>query len=81
MDKHFCTCPAASCQYHPAKHKNGCDPCIQKNLQQGEIPACFFLSVSEDVNDLTEFTAESFVSFYLKHKGMPAPANKEENPQ
>ncbi|MCL1863351.1 MAG: DUF6485 family protein [Defluviitaleaceae bacterium] len=49
----------------------GCDSCIQKNLKQGEIPACFFLSVSDDVDGLTEFSVESFVAFYLKHKGMP----------
>jgi len=71
MDKHFCTCPVESCQHHPATKKEGCDSCIQKNLTQGEIPACFFLAVSEDVDGLTEFSMESFVSFYMKHKDMP----------
>ena len=69
MEKHFCNCPAESCPHHPAVHSDGCDPCIKKNLKQGEIPACFFLSISEDVADLTEFSVESFVKFYLKHKG------------
>jgi len=72
MEKHFCTCPAESCPHHPAIQSKGCDSCINKNLQQNEIPACFFLSVSKDVDGLTEFSVESFVRFYLKHKGMPS---------
>ena len=69
--EHFCTCPASGCGHHPANHQSGCDPCIQKNLRQGEIPSCFFLQVSKDVDNLQEYTMESFVRFYLKHKGDP----------
>ena len=68
MSKHFCTCTIEDCPHHPSHHGDGCDPCIKKNLQSGEIPMCFYLSVSQDVDGLTEFTVESFVKFYLKHK-------------
>ncbi|MCL2851863.1 MAG: DUF6485 family protein [Defluviitaleaceae bacterium] len=52
---------------------SGCDPCIEKNLRQGEVPSCFWLLVSEDISDLTDYTVESFVNFYLKNKGEVRP--------
>lgn len=67
MENHFCTCPVTLCGNHPANHKKGCDLCIEKNLKQKEIPACFFLKVSEDVNGLTDFSFESFVQFFLNN--------------
>ena len=70
-DKRFCSCPSDSCPNHPNNHTKGCDPCIRKNLLAGEIPACFWLSVSDNFEGVTEYTTESFVRFYLKHNGVP----------
>lgn len=67
MKDHFCNCPVQSCGNHPTNHEKGCDPCIKKNLRQSEIPACFFLKVSQDVNGLKDFSIESFVNFYLEN--------------
>lgn len=67
MENHFCTCPVQSCGNHPVHHDMGCDLCIKKNLKQKEIPACFFLKVSENVEHLTDFTFDSFVSFYREN--------------
>lgn len=64
----FCTCLDRKCPLHPANHANGCNPCIAKNLKKGEIPTCFFKKVNPDISALKEFTVESFVNFYLKHK-------------
>ncbi len=41
----FCTCSDTACPFHPANHDRGCEPCIAKNLKEGEIPTCFFKSV------------------------------------
>ena len=68
MKLHFCNCPVEKCPRHPRNHSNGCDPCIQDNLKKGKMPACFFLAVSDDVSDVNNFSMESFVEFFLKHK-------------
>ena len=38
----FCTCDNLDCPLHPTNHDKGCTPCISKNLNQNEIPNCFF---------------------------------------
>ena len=40
--KVFCTSTDYKCPNHPMNHDKGCTLCIQKNLKQKEIPACFF---------------------------------------
>lgn len=67
-NKHFCTCNEINCKLHPYNHGLGCDPCIKKNLQKGEIPGCFFHLVDDDTSGLNEFTIDSFVAFYLQHQ-------------
>ena len=44
----FCTCTDLKCPNHQTNHDKGCTPCIQKNLSQGEIPACFFKKANPD---------------------------------
>jgi hypothetical protein len=61
----FCTCPALECPQHPSKHEAGCDPCIKKNLELGEIPACFWDNVSK-VTGATEYSAQNFAKFVMK---------------
>lgn len=68
--KHFCTCRDLDCKLNPANHDLGCDPCIQKNLKQGEIPGCFFRLISDDLSSLEEFTVKDFVDFYLTTKSI-----------
>lgn len=66
--KHFCTCNDLNCKLNPCNHSKGCDPCIKKNLNAGEVPGCFFRLIGDDLNSLKEFTIESFVDFYTKNK-------------
>jgi len=40
--REYCTCTDTRCPCHPVNHDEGCNLCIQKNLQQKEIPSCFF---------------------------------------
>lgn len=69
MKSHFCTCGDLDCPHHPAVNPEGtCDACIRKNLRLEEIPSCFFRKIG-DPSDLTEFTFESFVKFYLEKRG------------
>lgn len=67
-NKHFCTCTDLNCRLNPRSYAKGCDLCVKKNLQAGEIPSCFFRLVNEDISELKEFTIECFVNFYLKNK-------------
>lgn len=68
MSEHFCTCVVRGCPRHPANHNDGCDPCIKDNLEKGKMPTCFFLSVSDDVSDVKDYTVKGFVEFYQKHQ-------------
>ena len=68
MEKHFCTCTVTQCSEHPTNKGKGCDPCIQKNLRLGEIPACFWINISNGVVGNTEYSVENFTKFYLEHK-------------
>ena len=67
MEKHFCTCTVLNCTSHPQNHDGGCDPCIIKNLQLGEVPACFWGNVS-CVTGTTEYSAENFAKFVLEKR-------------
>jgi hypothetical protein len=68
MEKQFCTCTTIQCPCHPCNHDKGCDLCIQKNLELGEIPACFWVNISNGVTGSTEYSVENFTKFYLEHK-------------
>ena len=68
MDKHFCTCIMSGCEHHPGNHSEGCDPCIRKNLKNGEIPTCFWLLISDNFDGVNSFHIEDFVKFYSNRK-------------
>jgi len=65
--KHFCNCPALECVSHPNNHDKGCNPCIKKNLELGEVPACFWDNVSHIIGT-TEYSAENFAKFVMKNR-------------
>ncbi len=66
--KGFCTCEDTECKLNPANHEHGCDPCIQKNLREGEIPTCFFKAISEDISEIKTFSNEEFAEHVFKNK-------------
>lgn len=68
MHQHFCTCKVINCKNHPLNHSEGCDLCIQKNLRTGEVPACFWLQISDDLSGYKKYTYENFSDFFHKHK-------------
>lgn len=63
-----CVCRETTCPHHPSNHDQGCDPCVTKNLRLGEIPACFFRLIDDDLSQLTDFKVADFVKFYLEHQ-------------
>ena len=63
----FCTCTDLECPCHPTKHDKGCSPCIAKNLQQEEIPSCFFKKVNPDEKHDAYFF-EDFAKSVIKNK-------------
>ncbi len=66
-NQHFCTCHDTKCNLNPHNHKEGCSPCIKKNLAAGEIPTCFFKVVSEDLTDVKDYSIQGFINFFNKH--------------
>ena len=65
--KHFCTCRDYKCSLHPVNHNLGCSPCVEKNLNTGEIPACFFRDIHDDLTDINDFSYKGFCDFYNKY--------------
>lgn len=68
MDQHFCTCIVIGCKNHPRNHAEGCDLCILKNLKSGEVPACFWLQISDDLSGYKKYTYENFSDFFKSIK-------------
>ncbi len=69
---HFCTCRDRECIHNPNNSDTSichCDGCIEKNLSNGEIPSCFFRKINDDLSEISEFTFESFVKFWIENKG------------
>jgi hypothetical protein len=64
MEKHFCSCSDLECSFHPNNHDKGCDPCIKKNLELGEVPSCFWNNVSKTIGT-SDYSAEKFAEFVM----------------
>ena len=47
----FCSCMDHACKQNPVNHERGCEPCVAKCLQAGEIPSCFFHKLKVPVDD------------------------------
>ncbi|WML34514.1 DUF6485 family protein [Clostridium sp. OS1-26] len=63
MNTEFCTCKNYSCKLHPLNHDQGCNPCMKKNLNIGELPSCFFRAVSEELRDVKVIKDSSYEAF------------------
>lgn len=66
-NKHFCTCTDTNCKLNPHNHSHGCDLCIKKCLNAGEIPSCFFKAIHEDISNTDDFTYKGFAEFVTKY--------------
>ncbi len=70
-NRHFCTCPVTKCRYHPINHDKGCDPCMESNIKDGQVPNCLFQAVNPDISGVKDFSIKGFVQFYLKNNKNP----------
>jgi len=56
----FCSCTYLDCPDHPQKHDGSCNPCIEKNLREHEIPACFWNKIGETENATSDYIFTRF---------------------
>ena len=56
----FCTCVLKDCPAYHEKNDNNCTACIKKNLDNHEIPACFWSSVGKPEPVKTDYTFYKF---------------------
>jgi len=47
----FCTCDDFDCPFHPKHQNNECRACIAKNIENHEIPACFWKQIGKKTGD------------------------------
>jgi hypothetical protein len=66
----FCTCADHECPYHPANHELGCTPCVAKNLDEGEIPTCFFRKIAPDMDRKQDYSIQGYARFVRDHAGI-----------
>lgn len=59
----FCTCVDHECPMHPVNHDKGCTPCISKNLNEGDIPVCFFRKLKPDMDRKQDYSVKGFARF------------------
>lgn len=64
----FCTCDYYDCIHHPNKNNNECNACIKKNLQNLEIPACFFNKIGSGEGVDSDYTFYKFAEKVMSSK-------------
>ena len=65
----FCTCTDLACPKHPKNHDGGCSPCIEKNLSQHEIPACFWNEIGNDEAAKSNYIFMRFAEKVIEAEG------------
>jgi len=65
----FCTCPVADCPAHPQKHNGECAPCIKKNLENHEIPYCFWDKIGDTENAKSDYIFMRFAEKVMACEG------------
>lgn len=56
----FCPCTDSTCEFNPMNHDEGCNRCIEDSVKTREIPKCFFLKVTDDIDGFTDWSFEHF---------------------
>ena len=64
--KEFCTCTVKKCPSHPEKHEWQCSLCIKKNLENHEIPYCFWAKIGQTENANSRYTFLEFAKAVMK---------------
>lgn len=64
----FCPCTNKSCEFNPANHDKGCDPCMEDTIKCKEIPRCLFQFVTDDLDNINDWSIENFVKIANENK-------------
>ena len=64
----FCTCPDHECKNNPINHEEGCILCVEKCLEENEIPTCFFRKIEPDMSRKQDYTFKGFAKFVVDHE-------------
>ena len=70
----ICTCPDTACPHHHIHTGGDCTPCIEKNLAEHEIPACFWHKIGQ-----TGGTNSAYSIYEFAKKALSAPAASAES--
>ena len=65
----FCTCRDLECPDHPQKHNGSCVPCIEKNLREHEIPACFWNKIGNNKAAKSDYVFMRFAEKVIEVEG------------
>jgi len=65
----FCTCQYLDCADHPTKHDGSCNPCIEKNLREHEIPACFWNKIGDTATAKSDYIFMRFAEKVIEVEG------------
>lgn len=63
----FCPCRDTECQFNPTNHDQGCNLCVEDSLKCKEIPKCFFLKVTDNIEGFDDWSFEHFAKLTLEN--------------
>ena len=63
-----CPCKDHACEFHPVNHDKGCNLCVEDSVKTRELPKCFFMKIRENVDDITDWSFESFAKLALNEE-------------
>lgn len=61
----WCPCQDENCPFNPVNHDQGCNLCVEDSLKCGEIPKCFFLKVTDNIDGFEDWSFEHFAKLAL----------------
>jgi len=64
----FCPCTDYSCRFNPHNHDQGCNLCVEDSIKCREIPKCFFLKVTDNIEGFEDWSFEHFAELVLKNR-------------
>jgi len=61
----FCPCTDKECPFNPMNHDKGCNLCVKDSLKTREIPKCFFLEATDNIDGFEDWSFEHFAKIVL----------------
>lgn len=64
----FCPCDDYGCEFNPSNHDQGCTLCVEDSLKTREIPKCFYLQATDNIDGFEDWSFEHFAKLVLGKK-------------